>query len=198
MTRLSGLLGLLLAALAGCGDSRDRDHGGGICGVPGLRAEARPAISQGACGIARPVSVTQVAGVDLSRAAILSCPAARALDRWTRDVAKPAGDARGGLVSMGVAASYSCRTRNNRPGARLSEHAKGNAIDIASFSFENGTRVQVIDGWNGPRRDRRFLRRVHRGACGPFGTVLGPDADRFHRDHFHFDVARYRGGAFCR
>ncbi|MEW5962670.1 MAG: extensin family protein [Pseudomonadota bacterium] len=44
-----------------------------------------------------------------------------------------------------------------------------------------------------------FLRAVHRGACGPFTTVLGPDADAAHLDHFHLDLARRRNGAsYCR
>jgi len=25
-----------------------------------------------------------------------------------------------------------------------------------------------------------------------------PNANRFHRDHFHFDTARYRSGSYCR
>jgi len=44
--------------------------------------------------------------------------------------------------------------------------------------------LRVIGGW--------------RAACGPFGTVLGPESNRFHRDHFHFDTARYRSGSYCR
>lgn len=198
MSRLIGLAAIVLLTLSACGDGRsERSEGGGACGVPGLVAEPRPAIRNGACGIARPVAVSRVAGVDLSRPALLSCPAARALDKWVRKGALPASEGRG-LTRMTVAAHYACRTRNSRPGARLSEHAKGNAIDISAFSFRDGTRVTVLEGWNGPRRDRRMLRQMHRSACGPFGTVLGPESDRFHRDHFHFDVADYRSGPYCR
>ena len=42
-----------------------------------------------------------------------------------------------------------------------------------------------------------FLRRLHRGACGTFGTVLGPEANEAHRDHFHFDLAARQRNAFC-
>ncbi len=42
-----------------------------------------------------------------------------------------------------------------------------------------------------------FLRRLHKGACGPFGTVLGPDANDAHRNHFHFDLAPRKRSAFC-
>jgi hypothetical protein len=42
-----------------------------------------------------------------------------------------------------------------------------------------------------------FLRRLHKGACGIFGTVLGPEANEAHRDHFHLDLAPRRRSAFC-
>lgn len=45
--------------------------------------------------------------------------------------------------------------------------------------------------------EARFLRRLHKGACGVFGTVLGPEANEAHRDHFHFDLAHRRNSAFC-
>jgi hypothetical protein len=149
--------------------------------------------------VANPIVVTQVAGVDLSRPAIMTCTTARALDSWTRNGAIPAvGKRGGGLKEMTVAAHYACRTRNSRPGARLSEHAKGRAIDLSSFVFADGSRVTLTDGWRGAPDDRRMLREMHRAACGPFGTVLGPDSDRYHQNHLHFDVADYRSGPYCR
>ena len=45
--------------------------------------------------------------------------------------------------------------------------------------------------------EAQFLRRLHKGACGVFGTVLGPEANEAHRDHFHFDLAHRRSSAFC-
>lgn len=42
-----------------------------------------------------------------------------------------------------------------------------------------------------------FLRALHKGACGPFGTVLGPEANEAHRDHFHLDLAARKRNAFC-
>lgn len=196
MRRALGAAGLVLALLTGCGQQEET---GGLCGVPGLVGEERPAFRQGSCGIARPVSVTRVAGVALSRPALISCPAARALDRWVRGGAIPAARARGNrLATIRVAAGYACRSRNGRPGARISEHARGNAIDLSAFTFASGETVTVLEGWTGERRDRRMLRQMHGAACGPFGTVLGPDSDRFHRDHLHLDVAGYRSGPYCR
>ena len=42
-----------------------------------------------------------------------------------------------------------------------------------------------------------FLHRLHKGACGIFSTVLGPEANEAHRDHFHLDLAPRRRNAFC-
>lgn len=207
MTLRIGLAALALGVLGSCGSVGDavnnlvsRDEPAGLCEIPGLVAAPRaPVEDPGACGVANPIVVTQVAGVNLSRPAIMTCRTARALDTWTRNGAIPAvGNRGGGLAEMTVAAHYACRNRNSRPGARLSEHAKGRAIDLSSFVYADGSRTLVLTGWNGAERDRRMLRRMHKAACGPFGTVLGPDSDRFHRDHFHFDVAGYRSGSYCR
>lgn len=43
-----------------------------------------------------------------------------------------------------------------------------------------------------------FLRAVHEGACKIFGTVLGPESNAAHRDHFHLDLAKRRSSAYCR
>lgn len=178
-------------ALAACGS------GGGI-GTGALHAEKMGRVSgPGACGVDDAYSVTRAGGVRLSRPATLSRKAAQQLDVWLRTEAIPAiGNKGGGLVEIQVASHYACRTRNSQPGARLSEHAKGNAIDIAAFVLADGTRLSVLDDWNGP--NDRLMQRLHGSACGPFGTVLGPNADRHHQDHFHFDVADHRSGSYCR
>jgi hypothetical protein len=36
--------------------------------------------------------------------------------------------------------------------------------------------------------EAKFLRRVHRGACDVFSTVLGPEANEVHRTHLHLDL----------
>lgn len=189
MMRTLALVSLL--ALAACGG------GGGSVGGD-IVAVKRDAIrGPGACGVANAYSVTEVSGVSLSQAATINLKTANALNSWVRRTAIPAiGNRGGGLSKLIVVAHYSCRTRNSRPGAKLSEHAKGNAIDIAGFVLKDGSRISVLTGWGS--RDGRILRRMHSGACGTFGTVLGPDSDRFHRDHFHFDIANHRGGAYCR
>ena len=197
-----GIAGLVLAVLSGCGSGvgvTKKAKPDAICGIPGLVSAARaPVKGRGSCGVAKPVVVTEVAGVSLSRPSIMNCGTAQALDEWVRDGAIPAvGKRGGGLAELTVAAHYACRTRNNQRGARMSEHSRGNAIDISSVVMADGSRVTVLDGWK-KKTDGALLRRLHKTACGPFGTVLGPNSDRHHRDHFHFDIADHRSGPYCR
>ncbi len=190
-------LGLLVA----CGGSDRAEERGGLCGVPGLVGERVPPVTSrnSACGIANPVRITAIGGITLSQPALVTCETARAFGTWVETGAKPAvGRLGGGISQFQVAASYACRTRNSRPGARISEHAKGRAIDISGLTLADGARLTVADDWRGSGRESRIMRRMHRAACGPFGTVLGPESDRFHQSHFHFDVARHRGGPYCR
>ena len=88
---------------------------------------------------------------------------------------------------------------NHVDGARLSEHGHANAVDISAFVLADGRTIAVKSGWNGDPADRAFLRAVHRGSCDVFTTVLGPDYDANHHDHFHLDLARHSGsGRVCK
>ena len=71
----------------------------------------------------------------------------------------------------------------------FSEHATADAIDIAAFVMADGYSVSVLKDWTGEDKDSRFLRDVRDGACGLFSTVLSPDYNAAHRDHFHLDQA---------
>lgn len=150
------------------------------------------------CGVSEAVRVRSVSGVTLSQSSVMDCTTARSLKSWVDLSAKPAfGRSGGGLTKLKVAAHYACRTRNNKKGAKISEHGKGKAIDISAFFLADGTTVTVLKDWKGGKFSKP-LRQIHKGACGPFGTVLGPNADRYHQDHFHFDTARYRSGSYCK
>jgi hypothetical protein len=174
-------------------------QGGGLCGDAGLVGEVFGAVpGPGACGIPNAVRLRAVSGVRLSTSATIDCNTAKALKRWVDRSVIPETDGRGGGVAeLRVAASYACRGRNNQPGARLSEHASGRAIDISGLTLRDGTTLTVLQDW-GSGRNGRLMKSLHRAACGPFGTVLGPNSDRFHRDHFHFDTARHRSGPYCK
>ncbi|WP_375689480.1 extensin family protein [Pseudooceanicola sp. LIPI14-2-Ac024] len=171
-----------------------------ICGDPSIQGifVGKVSSSNSACGLDEAVRVSSVSGISLSTHAVMDCTTARALNAWVGQAARPALKGYGdGLVQLRVAAHYACRTRNNQRGARISEHGKGHAIDIAGFRLRNGQEVTVLNHWSDPKLGP-VLQALHRSACGPFGTVLGPKSDRFHQDHFHFDTARYRSGTYCR
>ncbi|WP_300513565.1 extensin family protein [Aliiroseovarius sp.] len=173
---------------------------GSVCGVREIRGQKIDSIPGRlpGCGIPDAVRVTEVAGVALSQPSVMDCNTAEVLNDWVKTGVKPAvGRLGGGLSSLQVAAHYSCRTRNNQPGAEISEHGKGRAIDISGLVLKNGVSINVLNGWRDPVQGK-VLKASHAAACGPFGTVLGPDADRYHQDHLHVDTARYRNGSYCR
>jgi len=100
------------------------------------------------------------------------------------------------LARIETMGSYACR--NVAGTGRRSAHATANAIDVSGFVLADGRRISVLHGWNGgTAAEREFLRVVHTSACRRFGTVLGPDYNAAHRDHFHFEPG-HNGRAFCR
>jgi len=173
---------------------------GAVCGDVAIQGEAIGAVPGriAGCGVENAVRISSVSGIGLSVKSTMDCGTARALKTWIDGSAKPALSSKGGgLREIRVAAHYACRRRNNAKTGKISEHGKGRAIDISGFRLADGSEVTVLKGWNA-RSTRKALRRMHKDACGPFGTVLGPKANKFHLDHFHFDTARYRSGSYCR
>src|SRR5262245_30692044 len=43
----------------------------------------------------------------------------------------------------------------------------------------------------------KFVTYLHEDACRHFGTVLGPNANEAHKDHFHLDMKKRRKSNFC-
>jgi hypothetical protein len=173
-------------------EREQRSMKGAVCGVAAIKGKKIAPIRSNVrgCGVPDAVAVTSVAGVRLSQAATVDCSIAKALNAWVDQVAQPAFD--GKLVELRVAAHYACRGRNNVRGARISEHGKGNAIDISAFVLANGRTLTVKDNYN------RLLRRIYKAACPYFKTALGPGSDGYHEDHFHFDTADRQSGGYCR
>jgi hypothetical protein len=150
------------------------------------------------CGLDNAVKVTSISGVRLSQSATMDCTTARTLKDWVNKGAKKTiGKKGGGLAELHVVAHYACRPRNNKKGAKISEHGRGRAVDIAGFTLHNGQSFSVLKDWYKSKWSNE-LRQMHKAACGPFGTVLGPQANKYHKDHFHFDTARYRSGSYCK
>lgn len=165
---------------------------GAVCAVPAIKGQEIAPIESNidGCGVPEAVAITSVSGVRLSQTATVDCSIAKALNSWVEEVAQPAFE--GKLVEMRVAAHYACRSRNNIKGAKISEHGKGKAIDIAAFVLANGKTLTVKEDYN------RLLRRIYKAACPYFKTTLGPGSDGYHEDHFHFDTSARDSGAYCR
>jgi hypothetical protein len=141
-----------------------------------------------------PVAAATVAAV--APPATLACPIVSALDRWVTDAIQPAAQRWFGspVVEIKQISAYSCRGMNGQPGAHVSEHAFGNALDIAAFTLANGRTVTVRDGWRGMPEEQGFLRDVEAAACEQFMTVLAPGSNSFHYDHIHVDLMRRSSG----
>jgi hypothetical protein len=157
-------------------------------------SRSSPIDGPGACGISYPFKVSAFGGgtVGLTQKVTLGCPIIPRIDGWIDDVVQPAARLYFGVgVAEVKSGSYSCRPRNNRRGAKLSEHSFGNAIDVMAFRLLDGREVTILRGWRGPPEEQGFLREVFLGACDRFSTVLGPGADAFHYDHLHLDLARH-------
>lgn len=126
----------------------------------------------------------------------VTCPAAVALVLWERDVLGPAANDIFGseIDEIEHLGTYSCRRLYGRDSGPWSEHATANAIDIAGFVLRDGTRINVLRDWADEGSKGRFLRRVRDGACDSFATVLSPEYNAAHADHFHLDMSqRWRG-----
>jgi extensin-like protein len=136
----------------------------------------------------------------VSPAATLACPVVSALDRFVTESVQPAAAHWFGqpVVEIRQISAYSCRGMNGDPSARISEHAFGNALDIAAFTLADGRKVTVKDGWHGAPEEQAFLHDVQSAACAAFTTVLAPGSNVYHYDHMHVDLMRRAGGrAIC-
>src|SRR4029079_17572589 len=138
--------------------------------------------------------------VSMKPTATLACPIVSALDRWLTDSVQPAAMRWFGMrvVEIRQISAYSCRGMNGNPHAHISEHAFGNALDIAAFTLADGRRITVKGGWRGMPEEQGFLRDVHATACQMVHTLLAPGSNAQHADHFHVDLMRRSSGrAIC-
>ena len=151
------------------------------------------------CSVPNPIAVSALSSsVKIGPKAVINCALADELAHFIRDTASPLAEKTFGssIASIRQASAYVCRDRHGT--SKISEHAFGNAIDIAAFMLKDGTTIEVKDYGDSDPKRTDFLNEVRKAACGPFRTVLGPGADADHSLHFHFDLEpRKSKTAFC-
>ena len=149
----------------------------------------------GSCHIDYPIKVTGLPGrIAMKPAATLNCQMAATFARWTRKELSPAARLRyfSSVKAIHQASSYSCRRINGSH--TMSEHSKGNALDVSRIELNSGRDIDVRKPGLFAFRTRGFLNNVRTDGCEYFTTVLGPGYNRDHRDHFHFDIKPRRNG----
>ena len=137
-------------------------------------------------------------GIPVTNLGAMKCAVARPFTQWIQQVVQQAAQARFGTTVSKIESygTFACRPVNNVAGNRMSEHGRADAVDIAAFILANGRRITVKADWNGPDpAAQAFLRDLHAAACRRFNIVMGPLANSYHQDHFHFDMGN---GRYCR
>jgi hypothetical protein len=153
-------------------------------------------IGPDACGGSDMIELDAVLLADKSRieikpAPVVQCPFAEQLAGWLRDDAAPRIAALGAsLRTVETFDDFECRPRNRQANGKLSEHGKGNAVDVRAFALSNGTAIALTDV-NAPKDLRESLRT---SACARFTTVLGPGSDSSHESHVHLDLLQRSNG----
>ena len=155
-----------------------------------------PVVGAGECAVEDAVRLEAVVLADKSRVALtppatVRCSFAEAIVSWVREDVVPAVrslDAE--LASIENYVSYECRGRNGVVGARLSEHGKANALDVASVKLGSGTVLTLTD----LHVARNFREGLRQATCARFTTVLGPGSDGQHENHIHVDMIERRNG----
>ncbi len=169
----------------------------------GTKFQTAASIDDGeGCGIDHPLEVAEVLpGIDTGGAQ-MRCETARALGHWLKDTVNPAlkiamPDRK--ITGLTTGSTYACRLRNSATEGKISEHARGNAIDIAAFRLDDGSEVPMKPRAEDGTMEGAFQRTASAGACLHFTTVLSPGSDATHQDHLHLDVLeRESGYRYCR
>ena len=153
-------------------------------------------IGPDACGGSDMVRLNAVLLADggriaLSPAPVLLCHFAESLAGWLRDEVAPRAEKLGlALRAIETYDDFECRGRNRVGGARLSEHGKGDAVDVRALVLADGRAVGLTD----VTVAKEFRDELRESACHRFTTVLGPGSDSYHEAHIHLDLAERRQG----
>jgi hypothetical protein len=160
------------------------------------RSDAPSSVPQGQplprLGPAQGNAVAAFGPVAVKPTATLACPIVSVLDRWLAESVQPAAMRWFGVrvVEIKQISAYSCRGMNGNANAHISEHAFGNALDIAGFTLADGRKISVQEGWKGLPEEQGFLHDVQATACQAFTTVLAPGSNVYHYNHIHVDLMR--------
>ena len=162
----------------------------------GVQFRRLPPTGEGPCAL---LDRTQLTQASLSPTApTMTCPVAAALEIWVRNGLQTAAQEHLGATVTGInhIGTVSCRRMNNSRSGPWSEHSRGNAIDVRSFRLSDGQLIDIEADWgNGERGD--FLSDARNAACESFRTVLSPDYNASHSNHFHLDQGT-RWASVCR
>jgi hypothetical protein len=161
----------------------------------------RPVVGEGVCRASQRMLLTANKLVPTMRpaGAAPGCAVTAAMALWNRNVVQPLAKKHFGqtVVELENLGSYNCRKIAGKQAQ--SQHSTANAIDISAFVLADGTRISLINDWDDGDRRSAFLHAVRDGSCGLFSTVLSPDYNEAHADHFHLDMAqRTAGWTVCR
>ncbi len=148
------------------------------------------------CGIEAAVRVKRSA-FEWNRPALMSCLLATRLADFETAVVQPAAERLFGhhVRKMTNVGSYDCRNIRGTHAERMSEHARGLAIDLTGFELDDGSAVSVRRDWHGNGPKSQFLHQVAKGACQYFSVVITPNGNALHQDHFHLDLGPHK---YCR
>ncbi|UIK03914.1 extensin family protein [Neorhizobium galegae] len=169
----------------------------------GTKFEPTDPIDEGnGCGIESPIDVAEVLpGVSLG-SATMRCKTAVSMAHWLKDTVQPALNiAMPGRRITGIVpgSTYACRLRNSASTGKISEHARGNAFDVAAFKLDNGEKMEMKPRTEDSTMEGAFQRTATAGACLHFTTVLSPGSDAAHQNHLHLDVLERKDGyRYCR
>ncbi|WP_262028960.1 extensin family protein [Microvirga sp. Mcv34] len=159
----------------------------------GLRFESRPPVKENNCAIENPVLVSALPnGVTVVPASLMGCPVAESITRWMSDTVAPEAERQfqSAPTKLLIGTSYQCRDQRN--GAKLSEHAFGNGLDVMGFEFAKRPTLTIgSHEENSP--EATFQSTIRKAACPIFNTVLGPGSDSDHGDHLHLDLRQRKG-----
>jgi len=150
------------------------------------------------CPLSNVVRV-QRTGIRYNAPFTLTCPVTVSWLMFERQRLQPLAEQHLGspLARIEHFGTFACRNIYHRENARRSEHASAAAFDVAGFTTQSGVTVSVLRDWSNEKAANKsqFLREAHDAACDYFGTVLGPDYNAPHANHFHLDNRNF---GFCR